>query len=240
MRVPRTQPALGVCSAGHRPKLLQSRLGDHPHPRPLSLSTSIRILVRKARTDKPKVRKTRTSTESSGRRLRGDFNHNGVVDAADDVLWRNSNGPSGIDGLVPADRFFHAAPEILSTLKERVTANALEAGPAWCSEAALLEAALLSDGPSPGSMAANCTVRRSSFAFRARWTVAVISRRNDFFTNSRSAAFCSVVKLLDRPGGRDVIGRDRVAEQGKNPGAGDRLDAGGSAGIPSKKEGRRT
>jgi hypothetical protein len=33
---------------------------------------------------------------------------------------------SGIDGLVPADRFFHAAPEVLSTLKERVTANALE------------------------------------------------------------------------------------------------------------------
>ncbi len=33
---------------------------------------------------------------------------------------------SGIDGLVPADRFFHAAPEVLATLKERVTANALE------------------------------------------------------------------------------------------------------------------
>jgi transposase InsO family protein len=33
---------------------------------------------------------------------------------------------SGIDGLVPADRFFRAAPEVLSTLKERVTANALE------------------------------------------------------------------------------------------------------------------
>ena len=33
---------------------------------------------------------------------------------------------SGIDGLVPADRFFQAAPEVLRTLKERVAANALE------------------------------------------------------------------------------------------------------------------
>jgi transposase InsO family protein len=33
---------------------------------------------------------------------------------------------SGIDGLVPADRFFQAAPEVLSTLKQRVAANALE------------------------------------------------------------------------------------------------------------------
>jgi transposase InsO family protein len=32
----------------------------------------------------------------------------------------------GIGGLVPADRFFHAAPEVLKTLKERVAANALE------------------------------------------------------------------------------------------------------------------
>jgi transposase InsO family protein len=32
----------------------------------------------------------------------------------------------GIEGLVPADRFFHAAPEVLKTLKERVAANALE------------------------------------------------------------------------------------------------------------------
>jgi transposase InsO family protein len=31
----------------------------------------------------------------------------------------------GIDGLVPADRFFGAAPEVLRTLKERVVANAL-------------------------------------------------------------------------------------------------------------------
>ncbi|MHB8899449.1 MAG: integrase core domain-containing protein [Thermoguttaceae bacterium] len=30
----------------------------------------------------------------------------------------------GIDGLVPADRFFHAAPEVLKTLKERVSQNA--------------------------------------------------------------------------------------------------------------------
>jgi transposase InsO family protein len=33
---------------------------------------------------------------------------------------------SGIDGLVPADRFFGAAPEVLKTLKARVTANALD------------------------------------------------------------------------------------------------------------------
>jgi transposase InsO family protein len=33
---------------------------------------------------------------------------------------------SGIDGLVPADRFFGAAPEVAKALKARVTANALE------------------------------------------------------------------------------------------------------------------
>lgn len=33
---------------------------------------------------------------------------------------------SGVGGLVPADRFFRAAPEVLATLKERVVANALE------------------------------------------------------------------------------------------------------------------
>jgi transposase InsO family protein len=32
----------------------------------------------------------------------------------------------GIDGLVPADRYFGAAPEVLRTLRERVAANALE------------------------------------------------------------------------------------------------------------------
>ena len=32
----------------------------------------------------------------------------------------------GIDGLVPADRFFGAAPEVLKTLQERVATNALE------------------------------------------------------------------------------------------------------------------
>jgi transposase InsO family protein len=32
----------------------------------------------------------------------------------------------GIEGLVPADRFFGAAPEVLQTLRERVAANALE------------------------------------------------------------------------------------------------------------------
>src|SRR5262245_56350621 len=31
----------------------------------------------------------------------------------------------GIGGLVPADRFFGAAPEVLQTLKARVAANAL-------------------------------------------------------------------------------------------------------------------
>jgi hypothetical protein len=32
----------------------------------------------------------------------------------------------GVDGLVPADRFFGAAPEVLQTLRQRVAANALE------------------------------------------------------------------------------------------------------------------
>lgn len=43
-------------------------------------------------------------------------------------------------------------------------------------------------------MAARRTLPWRIFAFRARWTVAVISRRNDGFTNNRSAAFCKVVK----------------------------------------------
>src|SRR5690606_42147388 len=33
---------------------------------------------------------------------------------------------SGIGGLVPADRYFAAAPQVLQTLKERVAANAAE------------------------------------------------------------------------------------------------------------------
>ena len=33
---------------------------------------------------------------------------------------------SGIEGLVPADRFFEAAPQVLTTLRQRVAANALE------------------------------------------------------------------------------------------------------------------
>jgi hypothetical protein len=33
---------------------------------------------------------------------------------------------SGIEGLVPADRFFQAAPQVLATLRQRVAANALE------------------------------------------------------------------------------------------------------------------
>ena len=32
----------------------------------------------------------------------------------------------GVDGLVPSDRYFDAAPDVLRTLKERVAANALE------------------------------------------------------------------------------------------------------------------
>jgi hypothetical protein len=32
----------------------------------------------------------------------------------------------GVDGLVPADRFFGSAPEVLKTLQARVAANALE------------------------------------------------------------------------------------------------------------------
>jgi hypothetical protein len=32
----------------------------------------------------------------------------------------------GIEGLVPADRFFEAAPDVLKTLQDRVAANALD------------------------------------------------------------------------------------------------------------------
>ncbi len=43
------------------------------------------------------------------------------------IDWYNFQRPhSGIGGLVPADRFFGAAPEVLHALKERVAANALE------------------------------------------------------------------------------------------------------------------
>src|SRR6516165_971617 len=43
------------------------------------------------------------------------------------IDWYNfQRTHSGIDGLVPADRFFGAAPEVLHTLKDRVAANALE------------------------------------------------------------------------------------------------------------------
>jgi hypothetical protein len=45
-----------------------------------------------------------------------------------------------------------------------------------------------------GFAAAKRTLRPRIFAFRARSTVAVISRRNDCFTNNRSVAFCRVVK----------------------------------------------
>jgi hypothetical protein len=41
-------------------------------------------------------------------------------------LYNFQRAHQGIDGLVPADRFFGAAPEVLRTLKERVAANALD------------------------------------------------------------------------------------------------------------------
>jgi hypothetical protein len=41
-------------------------------------------------------------------------------------LYNLQRPHQGIDGLVPADRFFGAAPEVLRTLRERVAANALE------------------------------------------------------------------------------------------------------------------
>jgi len=41
-------------------------------------------------------------------------------------LYNFQRPHQGIDGLVPADRFFGAAPEVLQTLKARVAANALE------------------------------------------------------------------------------------------------------------------
>ena len=43
------------------------------------------------------------------------------------IDWYNfQRAHRGIGGLVPADRFFGAAPEVLHTLKDRVAANALE------------------------------------------------------------------------------------------------------------------
>jgi transposase InsO family protein len=43
------------------------------------------------------------------------------------IDWYNfQRTHSGIGGLVPADRYFGAAPEVLHTLKDRVVANALE------------------------------------------------------------------------------------------------------------------
>ena len=43
------------------------------------------------------------------------------------IDYHNLQRPhQGIEGLVPADRFFHAAPEVLKTLKERVAENARE------------------------------------------------------------------------------------------------------------------
>jgi len=43
------------------------------------------------------------------------------------IDWYNFLRPhSGVGGLVPADRYFGAAPEVLHTLKDRMAANALE------------------------------------------------------------------------------------------------------------------
>jgi transposase InsO family protein len=43
------------------------------------------------------------------------------------IDWYNfQRTHSGVGGLVPADRFFGAAPEVLQTLKDRVASNALE------------------------------------------------------------------------------------------------------------------
>jgi transposase InsO family protein len=43
------------------------------------------------------------------------------------IDWYNFQRPhQGVDGLVPADRFFDSAPEVLQTLKARVADNALE------------------------------------------------------------------------------------------------------------------
>jgi transposase InsO family protein len=43
------------------------------------------------------------------------------------IDWYNfQRAHQGLDGLVPADRFFQAAPTVLAMLKERVAANALE------------------------------------------------------------------------------------------------------------------
>jgi hypothetical protein len=43
------------------------------------------------------------------------------------IDWYNfQRTHTGIGGLVPADRYFGAAPEVLHTLKDRVVANALE------------------------------------------------------------------------------------------------------------------
>ncbi len=43
------------------------------------------------------------------------------------IDWYNFQRPhQGIEGLVPADRFFGAVPEVLQTLRQRVAANALE------------------------------------------------------------------------------------------------------------------
>jgi hypothetical protein len=41
-------------------------------------------------------------------------------------LYNLARTHSGIEGLVPADRFFEAAPEVLKTMQSRLATNALE------------------------------------------------------------------------------------------------------------------
>jgi hypothetical protein len=54
-----------------------------------------------------------------------------LADARQRIGWfidhyNFARGHQGLNGLVPADRYFQAAPEVLQTLRERVAANALE------------------------------------------------------------------------------------------------------------------
>ena len=62
----------------------------------------------------------------------------------------------GIDGLVPADRFFGAAAEVRRTLQARVAANALE-----LARQGRAEGAVLPDRPGGRSSRSACTPRAS-------------------------------------------------------------------------------
>ena len=76
------------------------------------------------------------------RRCSSTWTMRGGGSACSSTTTTSSASHPGIDGLVPADRFFQAAPEVLATLKERVAANALGAGAARRAQAAVLP-----DGP---------------------------------------------------------------------------------------------